>query len=212
MQPLILIIIGLNALVTYLGLTNFSIFEKYKFNVQSVRRGEYVRLISSGFLHADWTHFFFNMLSMYFFGPMVLVFFGPLFFLLIYLGSIIAGNLFCQYVYRHKPYYSAIGASGGVSGLIFAAVALDPSGVSINFLPGYIFGALYFGYSVYMMLKPRAGDMIGHAAHLGGAVFGIVVVAILIPKLMIQNAPYISIMSLPLLYLAYEIFGKKRLL
>ena len=75
-----------------------------------------------------------------------------------YLGSIVIGNLFSLYLYKRQSWYSAIGASGGVSGILFAAVAYAPNQIEVNFLPGYIFGALYFGYSVYMMLNPRPHD------------------------------------------------------
>ena len=81
-----------------------------------------------------------------------------------YLGSIVIGNLFSLYLYKRQSWYSAIGASGGVSGILFAAVAYAPNEIEVYFLPGYIFGALYFGYSVYMMLNPRPHDNIGHAA------------------------------------------------
>jgi len=157
------------------------------------------------------------MYVLYMFGPLVMQVFGIAGFLIIYLGSILLGNLFCLYHYRNVPFYSAIGASGGVSGLIFAAVILDPVNIKLGILflpiaiPGYIFGALYFGYSVYMMLNPRMNDNIGHAAHLGGAFFGLVYGVIIFPDLALQNALFIGIMALPLLYLAYEILVNKKI-
>ena len=137
-------------------------------------------------------------------------------FLLIYLGSIILGNLFSLFIYKRQSYYSAIGASGGVSGILFAAIALFPfMEIYFYFIPipikGYVFGVLYFSYSVYMMLNPRANDNIGHAAHLGGAAFGLFYAVALQPEVAMSNARYLLIMSLPLIYMGYEVFVKKRI-
>jgi membrane associated rhomboid family serine protease len=78
-------------------------------------------------------------------------------------------------------------------------------------IPGFIFGLIYFGYSVYMMLNPRQHDNIGHAAHLGGAFFGLVYAVANQPQAAMANSLYIGIMALPLLYLSYEIFVRKRI-
>lgn len=216
MSILLLGIIAITALVSYMGLTNWQIFEKYKFNVSAiVQRKEYIRLISAGFLHADWMHFFFNMLTLYFFGPIVAEAFGEMGLLVIYFGSILLGNLFSLYLYQHQGWYSAIGASGGVSGILFAAIAVYPQiGIYFFFIPipipGYIFGLLYFSYSVYMMLNPKANDNIGHAAHLGGAFLGLVYSVLVMPEQAITNWRYLLIMAIPLLYLCFEIFVRKK--
>ena len=175
--------------MSYYGFTHEAFFRRYMFNVKAVQGGDYLRLISSGFLHAGWEHLIFNMISLFFFHKIIIEEMGAWVFMLIYLGAIVFGNLFCLYIYRHQPYYSAIGASGGVSGIIFAAIALMPQ-LRVNFMPGWLFGAIYFGYSVYQMLNPRQGDNIGHAAHLGGAIYGIVVIAFLQPLLIAENALY----------------------
>ena len=193
--------------ISYHGFNNQDFFRRYMFNVRSVQKGDYLRLLSSGFLHAGWEHLIFNMISLFFFHRIIIYEMGASVFMLIYLGAIVFGNLFCLYIYRHQPYYSAIGASGGVSGIIFAAIALMPQ-LRVNFMPGWLFGAIYFGYSVYQMLNPRQGDNIGHAAHLGGAIFGIVVIAFLQPLLIAENALYLGIMALPLGYMGYRLLQK----
>jgi membrane associated rhomboid family serine protease len=76
------------------------------------------------------------MLTLYFFAPIVLYVYGVSGFLLVYLGSIVIGNLFSLYLYKRQSWYSAIGASGGVSGILFAAVAYAPNEIEVNFLPG----------------------------------------------------------------------------
>ena len=193
--------------ISYHGFNHQDFFRRYMFNVRSVQKGDYLRLLSSGFLHAGWEHLIFNMISLFFFHRIIIYEMGASVFMLIYLGAIVFGNLFCLYIYRHQSYYSAIGASGGVSGIIFAAIALMPQ-LRVNFMPGWLFGAIYFGYSVYQMLNPRQGDNIGHSAHLGGAVFGIVVIAFLQPLLIAENALYLGIMALPLGYMGYRLLQK----
>ena len=216
MSTVLLIVIAVNALISFIAFNNTSIFERYKFNVGAIQRGDYIRLLSAGFLHADLMHLLFNMLTLYFFGPIVIEAFGEIGFLTIYLGSILLGNLFSLFIYQKQGWYSAIGASGGVSGILFAAIAVYPQiGIYFFFIPipipGYIFGLLYFGYSVYMMLNPRQHDNIGHAAHLGGAFFGLVYAVATLPEMAIKNALYLGIMALPLIYMSYMVFVKKRI-
>lgn len=78
-------------------------------------------------------------------------------------------------------------------------------------IPGYIFGALYFSYSVYMMLNPKQWDNLGHAAHLGGAAFGLVYAVVFQTQVAMGNIQYLAIMSLPLLYMGYQILVNKRI-
>ena len=211
------ILIAVTAVISIAAWQNQSLMNRWILNpYQTANRGEYYRLLTSGFLHADWGHLIFNMLTLYFFGPIVIEAFGDIGFLLIYFGSIILGNLFSLYLYKAQGWYSAIGASGGVSGILFAAIAVYPFiGIYFFFIPipipGYIFGLLYFGYSVYMMLNPRQHDNIGHAAHLGGAFFGLMYAISNKPELAMSNAMYLGIMALPLIYMAYMVFVKKKI-
>ncbi|WP_018676756.1 rhomboid family intramembrane serine protease [Riemerella columbina] len=212
MSTICIIIIAITTVISYQGFKDRAFFEKYKFNVAAItRKKEYIRLLSSGFLHADWMHLFFNMLSLYFFQGIVEYYFGTGGFLALYFGSMLLGNLFSLYIYKHQPWYSAIGASGAVSGIIFAAIGMAPNEIEVNFLPGWLFGTLYFGYSVYMMLNPKQWDNLGHSAHLGGAAFGLGFVFALYPVAALTNALYLGIMSLPLIYLAYHIFSGKKI-
>lgn len=201
-------------LISYKGFNDGAFFQKYKFEVYAIdKRKEYIRFFSSGFLHADWMHLFFNMLTLYFFAPIVVKIFGVIGFLLIYFGAMFLGNLLSLYIYKNVPFYSAIGASGAVSGILFSAIALNPMmtvGVFFIPMPGFVFGLLYFGYSVYMMLNPKQWDNMGHSAHLGGAIFGILYTLITQPNFFIANIYYIGIMSLPLLYLGFVILSKRK--
>ena len=140
-------------------------------------------------------------------------YYGVFVFVWLYISSIVAGNAFSLWLYKNRPSYAAIGASGGVSGVLFAAIALAPTQtIGVYFIPvtAWIFATLYFAYSVAMLLKPRPWDNIGHAAHLGGAALGMVLVATLSLPIFMHNIVYIAIMSLPLLYLAYELLINKK--
>ena len=217
MSSVLLIVIAVTAIISFIAFNNQNIFEKYKFNVGAILRNkEYIRLLSAGFLHGDLMHLLFNMMTLYFFGPIVNEAFGDFGFLMIYFGSILLGNLFSLYLYKNQSWYSAIGASGGVSGILFASIAMIPDlGIYFFFIPipipGYIFGFLYFAYSVYSMLNPRQQDNIGHAAHLGGAFFGLIYAVAFQPERAIENALFLGIMSIPLIYMAFQVFVKKRI-
>ena len=203
-----IIILIVTVAISYYGFTNATFFNRYKFNVGAVQKGDYVRLLSSGFLHGDWQHLIFNMISLYFFQSVIIDSMGSLMFLFIYFGSMLLGSIFTLHIYKYQPFYSAIGASGAVSGIIFAAIALDPTGLTINFLPGWLFGALYFGYSVFMMFNPQQGDNLGHAAHLGGALFGLAIVVVYAPEIVIHNVFYLGVMALPLVYMGVRLLKK----
>jgi len=214
---ILILFIAITAIISFIAFNNPAITEKYKFSVGAIlHKKDYIRLLSSGFLHADIMHLVFNMLTLYFFAPIVIQGFGNIGFIIVYLGAILLGNFLSLYIYQKQPWYSAVGASGGVSGILFASIALIPDLKIYLFfipigIPGYIFGLIYFGYSVYMMLNPRAHDNIGHAAHLGGAFLGLIYAVIDAPEHAMQNGIYIGIMSLPLIYLGYEIFVRKRI-
>ncbi|MCS3870167.1 membrane associated rhomboid family serine protease [Chryseobacterium ginsenosidimutans] len=217
---ILIVIIAITAIISFVAPNGSSNFEKYKFSVGAIlNRKEYIRLLSAGFLHADIMHLVLNMYVLYSFGPAILGAFGIPGFLAIYIGSIIVGNLLSLLIYKNQSWYSAIGASGGVAGIIFASVSLNPvlTKIGIIFLPpqlsipGYIFGLLYFAYSVYSMLNPRSNDNTGHAAHLGGAFFGLIYSVLIFPELAMHNILYLGIMALPLIYLSYEIFVRKRI-
>jgi len=203
-----IIILVATIAMSYYGFNNATFFNRYMFNVGAVQKGDYVRLISSGFLHANWEHLIFNMISLFFFYEVVTDSMGELLFVLIYFGSMLLGNVFSLQIYKRQSYYSAIGASGAVSGIIFTAIALYPKAIKVNFLPGWLFGALYFGYSVFMMFNPQKDDNLGHTAHIGGALFGLAVVVLYAPTIVVHNALYLGIMALPLVYMGVRLLKK----
>lgn len=202
---LVLLIMGLTGLVTYKGLNDPGFFNKYCFDIRALRQGQYYRMLTSGFLHVDWMHFIFNMLTFYFFGDMVLYQVGPIYFVLIYLGSMVLGNLITYQIYYNKPSYYAVGASGAVMGVLYSSIIMFPDMTLGLFfiipIPSYLFAILYMGYSVYGM-KNR-NDGIGHSAHIGGALGGLALTLAHFPFLIGNRIWLIGLLILPILALIY---------
>jgi len=203
MDKAVIAIIIANVLVSLKGFSDRSFLEKYKFQVGPVLRGEKFRTFTSGFLHVDQAHLFFNMFALYIFADEVINEIGVLKFLVIYVGSLLAGSTLALSFHKREPYYSAVGASGAVMGIVYAAIMLVPDmRLSFIFLPivsfpGYVFGVGYFLYSLYGM-RTKLGN-IGHSAHLGGAVGGFVLTLALYPQIFLENKFVVIILAIPIL-------------
>ena len=199
-----LIIIALTAICSFKGFKERSFFESYKFNVGGVKRGEKLRMLVSGFLHVDLQHLLFNMITLYFFADHVIYSVGPFYFFLIYFGSLIFGNLLSYYFHKNESYYSAVGASGAVTGILYAAILLYP-GMELYLyfipipIPSYIVGVGYMLYSIYGM-KSRTGN-IGHDAHFGGAIGGYVLTLLIIPQVLKTHLWMVILLAIPILIL-----------
>ncbi|MBB4037993.1 membrane associated rhomboid family serine protease [Dysgonomonas hofstadii] len=209
-----IIIIALTAITSIKGFNDMAFFDRYKFNVGAIlgSQKQWDRLLTSSTLHGDYMHLIFNMLTLYFFSDIIIYSFGIWQYLLIYFLAIIGGGLLSLWVHRREYYYSAIGASGGVVGILFAAIAIDPTiGIYFFFIPipipGWIFALVYLGYSIYGMHN-QLGN-IGHDAHLGGAAVGLILAILIEPVLIQINTLYIAIMIIPLVVLAYLVLKKK---
>lgn len=209
-DKVVLLVIVATVLFSYKGFNDYSFFEKYKFQVTRILNGEKFRMFTSGLLHADWIHLIFNMYALYLFGDIVVTYLGTIAFLVIYLGSLLAGSLYSLSYHKNEPYYSAIGASGAVSGIVYASILLFPEmELFLFFIPipikGYIFGVLYLLYSMYGM-KKQLGN-IGHSAHLGGAMGGFALTLVFRPYVFQANTMMVIALSIPILILLF--FGKK---
>ena len=130
-----MLLIIANVLISIKGFNDFSFFEKYKFNIAGIRKGEQIRMFSSGFLHADFSHLIFNMLTLYFFADVVIYSIGFIKFLIIYLASLIIGNLLSFYFHKNEYHYSAIGASGAVMGVLYSSILFIQICLCICFFP-----------------------------------------------------------------------------
>ncbi|MCA4805451.1 rhomboid family intramembrane serine protease [Myroides odoratimimus] len=199
-----LILLGLNGLVTYKGLNDFSFFNKYCFDINQINRGERYRFITSGFLHVDWMHFVFNMLTLYFFADIIIHVSGVLYFLIVYIASLLVGNILTYQFYKNQPHYRAVGASGAIMGVLYASIMLNPSMSLYMFfipipIPAYMFAVGYLLYSLYGMKKNNDG--IGHTAHIGGALAGLILIVLKYPILIQTEFKLIAILLIPVLIL-----------
>ncbi len=188
---IILIIITVG--ISWYAWKNYDLMQNWIFHPYSVvRDNSYHRFLTSGFLHADYTHLFFNMFTLYFFGNAVERTFGAIFgdtagiliFLLIYVGGIIVSDIPTFLKHRNDPGYRALGASGGVASVVFSSILFYPTQdiclYAILCIPGFILGILYLMYSYFK--GKSMGDNINHDAHFYGAVYGIVITLALVPK------------------------------
>jgi membrane associated rhomboid family serine protease len=184
-------LIAVTVIVSWRGFRWYGFEEKYIFNPQAILAGgEYYRLITPGFLHADTRHLVLNMVTLLLFGQGVESAIGSGQFLLIYLGAILGGNLLSLYVHRHHE-YRAYGASGGVCGIMFASILLHPGGAISLFyfplwIPNWLYAIGFLAVSFYGMKEHNRGN-IGHDAHLGGAILGFAVTAALHPQYVRYN-------------------------
>lgn len=194
-----IIIIIACCLLSYRGLSSTSFFNAYKFHVDSILISkDYKRLITSGFLHVSWWHLFFNMYSLYVFSATLNVFMPLYQYLLIYFLSLIGASLLALYIHRNHGDYSAVGASGAISGIVFAAIALVPSMELVFFglrFPAWLYAVLFIAISIYGIRNQK--DNIAHEAHLGGAITGVLVLLTLQPSLISTNYFIIALILIP---------------
>jgi membrane associated rhomboid family serine protease len=210
-----LVIIIVNVIFSYKGLKDRAFFDRYAFVVERILLfKEYWRLITSGFLHVSWKHLLFNMISLLMFSFLLEADLGSVQFLVLYFGSLLGGDLLSLFIHRHNSDYSSVGASGAICGVIFAAIALYP-GMSVSLLgiipiPGWLYGIAYVLFAIYG-IKSR-NDNIGHDAHLGGALVGMLIAIIMEPQAMFENAATIIAIAVPAVFFMYVIITKPYLL
>ncbi|MEJ6624238.1 MAG: rhomboid family intramembrane serine protease [Flavobacteriaceae bacterium] len=184
-EPLTLFLMAANGFISYKGFQDPSFFDRYKFQVSELLKGDYKRLFTSAFLHVDINHLIFNLFTFYFFADVVIWKLGSIALLVVYLVSLMAGSYFGLFIHKKEPHYSAVGASGAVTGVLYAAIFLMPEmRLGIFFIPipfpAYIVGLGYMLYTIYGM-KKRTGN-IGHSAHFGGAIGGLIIAIIMAPE------------------------------
>jgi membrane associated rhomboid family serine protease len=191
------IIIAITVLVSILAFSNNRLFGRLTYVPFSIKHNhEGYRFFSYALVHADFIHLFVNMFVLYSFGNVVEYFYtgvfglkGFLYFILLYLGGVVLSVTPSYGKHKDDPSYSAVGASGAVSAVVFASIIFNPMApIGILFIPfsipAVIFGVLYLIYSAYMTGK--AVDNVGHDAHFWGAVFGIFFTIALKPTLAIH--------------------------
>ncbi|WP_290647566.1 rhomboid family intramembrane serine protease [Aquisalimonas sp.] len=183
-----LLLIAVTVAVSFLAWQQPSLFHTLIHWPPGVQRGEWWRLITHGFIHADTTHLLFNMITLFFFGRVmeqVLVpHIGTLGFVLFYIAGIMIAALPSQYRHRHDVAYRSLGASGAVAAVLFAYILIQPWAMLLVFVipvPAIVFALVYVTYSFWA--ERRAQDNINHSAHLWGAAWGVVFMIGLEPAL-----------------------------
>ena len=204
MNTFLIVIIAANILFSYKGFNDLYFFRKYEFHIGSIRSGEQIRMLSSGFLHANWGHLFFNMFTLYMFAPVVISYLGGFMFVLIYAVSLVCGSLLTLVFHNNDYNYRAIGASGAVTGILYSAILLEPEMSLYLFfipipIPAYVFGIGYLLYSIYGMKAQN--DNIGHTAHFGGAVGGYLFTISKVPTMLVDNTFMVVILAVPIILL-----------
>lgn len=197
------LIIVLTCITSVAAFNNQRFMQQLIFSPYTIKRNkEWFRFLSSGFLHSNWAHLFFNMYVLFLFGKITEAYFmntfgnaGATLYIILYMISISLSEAYSYFRYQDNPGYASLGASGAVSAVVFASILFQPlNKIGIIFfpigIPGFIFGILYLLYSMYM--ARNANDNVGHYAHFYGAVFGFLFPVVLKPELFIEFIQQIS--------------------
>lgn len=197
--PITFILIAINVIVSLIGFSNADFIDKTIMWPYGIKREkQYYRVITSGFIHADFIHLLFNMFSFYYFGKAIEFYFaqyglgGNISYLLLYFLGIIIADIPSYLKHQDDYNYRALGASGAVSAVIFGCILFQPWGTILIYfipMPFIVFAFVYLGYCIYMSKKDLGH--INHDAHLWGSLFGLIFTAVLIAVMSPQLFPVI---------------------
>ena len=176
--PITYALIAITCLVSWLAFNNRKLADRLILWPPAIdKHKQYDRLVTYGFIHADFMHLLFNMMTLYFFGRQIEVLMNGLVgvwtYPVFYISALVVSILPTYLKNQHNPNYLSLGASGAVSAVLFAFILIAPWQLIFVFfipLPAIVFAVLYVGYSIWM--DRRGGDRINHSAHLAGAAYG----------------------------------------
>ncbi|HET7842664.1 MAG TPA: rhomboid family intramembrane serine protease [Xanthomonadales bacterium] len=185
-----LVLIAITVAISVAGFGNRRVVESLVFSPTWVlRRHDWHRLVSYGFVHADGMHLLFNMLVLWFFGPLVeatlVARIGSAGFVLFYVAALVFSILPSLFRHRNDPGWFSLGASGACCAVLFVFIMLRPWEKLYLFfaipMPAIVFAVGYVAYTIWA--DRRKKDRINHSAHLWGAVFGVVFLVALEPRI-----------------------------
>jgi len=184
-SPVTLGLLVLNVIASLIAFQNPRFMDQNILWIRPMRdRGEWYRALSSGFLHVNGPHLLLNMYGLFLFGPICEYVLGGVGFAIVYFASLIGGSVWAYLHNQNSPEYRAAGASGALSGMVLAFCLFEPFAILLAFfvIPmwGIVFGVLYVAISYAFSM--RENRVIGHEAHLGGAVAGIIATLIVRPE------------------------------
>ena len=171
--------------VSVLAFRDRILFERYLYAPYLIwKRREWYRILTAGFLHANWLHLLVNLFVFWEFGSFLESAYVPvfgkggsmIFLAALFLGGIVVANLPALFIHRNHGSFRSIGASGGVSAVLFSYILINPwSKLLLYFvIPLYsiVAGLLFLIYSYWASKKQE--DQIDHLAHFWGSVYGLV--------------------------------------
>ncbi|MCR9193369.1 MAG: rhomboid family intramembrane serine protease [Hyphomonas sp.] len=177
--PVTSLLIAGNVIASLVALSNPSFMAKNLFHVGPIlEQKEWHRMVTSGFLHGGILHLLVNMYVLFMFGGFVERVVGPVAYLIIYFAALLGGNAWALLENKTKPSYRALGASGATSGIVMSFILFRPFEPLMIFpipffMPAVVLGIVFLVGSA--ILSQRDNKRIGHEAHLGGALAGILV-------------------------------------
>lgn len=175
------------AMSLYALYINHSIIPRWVLNPYKVtKEGQWYRLITSGIVHANMPHLLFNMITFFFFAAYLERMAGTATFMAIYIVALILSDIPTLIRKKDDPDYNSVGASGAISGVLFAYILYNPMSSIFIFpipipIPAVVFAILYLVYSQYAAKKQ--GDRINHSAHFWGALAGLITTIVLDPQI-----------------------------
>lgn len=177
--PVACVIFAITIITSLLAFSNNNLYSRMMLHPYTVSRGKDIHtVITSGLIHRDWMHLFFNMLSYYFFAFNLEPKIGHVQFGILYVLSLILSDMPTVIKHKNDHNYFSLGASGAVSAVIFSTILFDPWN-TIFILPipvpiwFWAFGILYLVYCHFASKYSR--DQINHDAHFFGAISGLMI-------------------------------------
>lgn len=212
--PLTILFILSTGLVSVLAFSNSSLLERLLLDARAVEtRGERWRVLTSGWVHADFFHLFVNMFSFWSFGMVIEQILGPAMLALVYVGGILGGGALALALHRGEE-YRALGASGGVCAVIFASVLIMPGSSIYLFLipfpiPAQVYAFLFLAYTWFGMRR-QGDDGIGHDAHFAGALVGVVVILVRAPGVVAESPIFVLALLAVSGWMLWQTLRKRR--